>query len=236
MNKEEIKQHLKSLHNEIVSNISYPKLQELIKNETYFAGGCFKSLYLNEKVNDYDLYFNNKESVEKFLKIYNTMTDDGFEVLLATQNAITFEFREKIIQFIIKFHDMPYQMISRFDFIHCQNFYNPKDEYLELKEYVIGKKELHYNRRSILPISTMKRMGKFMSQGWIIEDQEIVKIAQAIASHDLKKKDVLKEQVAGLNFSQFEENRDSLFDERHDPERVTRKIVKKLKGEKNVEF
>lgn len=236
MNKVELKEHLKSLHNEIVENISSLVLKELIKKETYFAGGCFKSLVLNEKVNDYDLYFKDAKHVKDFISLVKPENfNTNFELLLSTNNAVTFEFNEKIIQFIIKYSGMPYQVINCFDFLHCQNFYNPTDEYLELKENAILNKELIYNNKSILPISSMKRIAKFASQGWTIDDLEIVKIAQNIASHDLKNKKVLKEQVVGLNFSQFNKNGevDSKFEERFDPLRLIKKVTNKLKGKNN---
>jgi hypothetical protein len=232
MKEEEIKKTLKTLHEDIVDNITDSLLKELIQKETYFAGGCFKSLLLDEKVNDYDLYFKSESAVKKFQELGTTGFNKEFDLKLSTKNAVTFEFKDKYIQFIVKFSGQPYQVINQFDFRHCQNFYNPIDNYLVIADCIIKRKELIYNSQSHLPISSIKRIGKFASQGWTIDDKEIVKLAVKIATYKLSDRKVLKEQVAGLNLSQFSEPKttESEFEEIHDPVRCVRKMVNKLRG------
>lgn len=232
----EIKDHLQNLFNNLLESVVDPDLKTLIKEKAYFAGGCFKAFVLDEKVNDYDLYFKDKKSAEVFQALVKC---DGLgkdiKLLLTSENAVTVEFQEKIVQFITRFHGLPFQVIKQFDFNHCKNFYNPTDGYINLEYHLIKNKELTYNNRSPYPISTMKRIAKFAQQGWIISDKELIKIAKNIASYKLDDDKVLKEQIIGLNFSQFNKDEkvtDSEFEERFDEERVVRKVTKKLKGTK----
>lgn len=231
MDDKEIKLHLHSLHNEIVSKASFPELQKMLEKETYFAGGCFKSLVLNEKVNDYDIYFKTEAAAKRFKKIFQV----DFEPKLVTNNAVTIELNGKTIQFITKFFGQPFQVIRHFDFEHCQNFYNPADKFLELKSHSILSRTLVFNNRAHLPISSIKRIAKFAAQGWIIKDKEVIKLAKAISFLKLADDKVLEEQIAGLNFSGTGENPEKIETESDlenslDDARVVHRVASKLKG------
>lgn len=71
MNQNQIKDHIKALLHDIYEGIYEPVLKDIIKNKTFLAGGCFKSLLLNEQVNDYDFYFVDEESSKKFQEFVN---------------------------------------------------------------------------------------------------------------------------------------------------------------------
>jgi len=53
-----------------VRSIDDKKVQELVMNNTIITGGCFVSLWNNDEVNDYDLYFRNKETVKAVAEYY----------------------------------------------------------------------------------------------------------------------------------------------------------------------
>jgi len=61
--------------NEFLDSISDERVKNLIKENTIITGGCIASMFLKEKVNDFDLYFTNKETVlavsEYYLNIFN---------------------------------------------------------------------------------------------------------------------------------------------------------------------
>ncbi len=48
---------------EFLSSIKDEKVKKLVEKNTIITGGCITSMLLGEKVNDYDLYFTNKETV-----------------------------------------------------------------------------------------------------------------------------------------------------------------------------
>ncbi len=70
-----IEKLLSKKFNEFVESIKDDTVKSLIKKNTIITGGCITSMFLKEKINDYDIYFTNKETVlkvaEYYLKIFN---------------------------------------------------------------------------------------------------------------------------------------------------------------------
>ena len=58
-----IKQVLKKKFNDFVSSIDDDKVRKLVKKNSIITGGSIASMLMGEKVNDYDIYFKNKETV-----------------------------------------------------------------------------------------------------------------------------------------------------------------------------
>lgn len=58
-----IKKVLESVHNKFVNSITDEHVKELVKKNSIITGGSIVSMLLGEKVNDYDYYFTNKETV-----------------------------------------------------------------------------------------------------------------------------------------------------------------------------
>lgn len=56
--------------NEFLSSIKDENVKLLVKKNTIITGGCISSMFLNEKVNDYDLYFTNYETTLAVAKYY----------------------------------------------------------------------------------------------------------------------------------------------------------------------
>ncbi|HPS38548.1 MAG TPA: hypothetical protein PL124_03970 [Candidatus Cloacimonadota bacterium] len=57
-----INSSLQKKFNSFVESITDPKVKNMVKENTIITGGCITSMLLGEKVNDYDLYFTNKET------------------------------------------------------------------------------------------------------------------------------------------------------------------------------
>lgn len=57
-----IKAILQKKFNNFVNSIEDPKVKQLVRDNTIITGGCIASMLLGEKVNDFDLYFENKET------------------------------------------------------------------------------------------------------------------------------------------------------------------------------
>jgi hypothetical protein len=65
-----IRKVLKKKIDEWIESIEHTKLREEVKRDVIVTGGCIASMLLKEPVNDYDLYFKKKETVEKLAKYY----------------------------------------------------------------------------------------------------------------------------------------------------------------------
>lgn len=55
---------------DFLSSIDEPKIKELVSENTLITGGCIASMLLKEEVNDYDLYFTNKETAHQVALYY----------------------------------------------------------------------------------------------------------------------------------------------------------------------
>lgn len=53
-----------------VESIDDTQVQSLVRKNTIVTGGCIASMLLNEPVNDYDIYFRNKETTEAVANYY----------------------------------------------------------------------------------------------------------------------------------------------------------------------
>lgn len=81
---------------EFLLSVTDMRVRGLIEKNTVITGGCIASMLLKEKVNDYDLYFTNKETVkavaEYYVEIFNKRNDTDGYVL---DGAVTNERNEK---------------------------------------------------------------------------------------------------------------------------------------------
>lgn len=65
-----IKSVLSKVHNKFVESIEDEHVRELVRKNSIITGGSIASMLMKEKVNDYDYYFTNKETVEAVAKYY----------------------------------------------------------------------------------------------------------------------------------------------------------------------
>jgi len=62
-------QYIKDVFNEVVANFNNIELKSLVKEKSFIAGGCIRSLRNNEDINDYDFFFRSKDSANRFAKL-----------------------------------------------------------------------------------------------------------------------------------------------------------------------
>lgn len=84
MNRKIIEKMLLSKFNKWVESINDENVKTLVKNNTIITGGCIVSMFQNEPVNDFDIYFTNKETalkvVEYYVNLFNNRKKDGPKV------------------------------------------------------------------------------------------------------------------------------------------------------------
>lgn len=191
-----IKEHIKEKINNLLSNISVLDRQ-YIHDNIFIAGGCFKSLILNEKINDYDIYFKSKDSKNKGIGIIKFY----FNIKKSTRHAVTITHMSNDFQFITRKTGTPEDITNEFDFEHCRIFYNPLTDYFHVNDSILNsieKKELEYNGNNSYPISSIVRMQKFIDQGWSINHKNIIDICVRMNDFDLSDPVILKDQISGM--------------------------------------
>ena len=70
MKSKTIKKYLSENFNNFVDSITDEKVRELVRKNSIITGGSIVSLLLNEPVNDYDIYFTDKETTERVANYY----------------------------------------------------------------------------------------------------------------------------------------------------------------------
>jgi hypothetical protein len=292
MKKSLIKIVLKKKIDDWIESIYDVSLKQKIKDDIIVTGGCIYSLLINEKVNDYDIYFKTKDTVllvaqyyvDKFkqnpvgkfknyggnlqidikdennrIKIYvksagiatvsaspdyqyfenpelpdtsaesyingivnpvesEEVVDETKEIseeikdkkkskyrpLMLTSNAITLSDQ---IQVVIRFFGPIDDIHKNFDFIHCTNYYDYKNNDLVLHPEALESivtKQLNYVG-SLYPLCSLIRLRKFIQRGWNVNAGQIVKISYQISELDLKDPKVLEEQLTGVDYAYFKQ-------------------------------
>lgn len=153
MKRNKIEQNINKKFDEFLLSITDENVKRLVEKNTIITGGCIASMFLDEKVNDYDLYFTNEETVGAVVKYYTDIvnkkhniyyeldhdhyvvrgTDYGFVVNLENEDK-----KKKYqplyitpnaitlsgqIQIVIRFHGDHEEIHKNFDFVHAQNYW-----------------------------------------------------------------------------------------------------------------
>lgn len=210
----------------------YQKLKHL---DGVIAGGAITSIVSGRKINDFDIYFKNKEQCEKAIdylinhKDWNTVSN--------TDNAVTFKrtglVTSMIVQFIksdkLLFED-PKDLINSFDFTINMAAFEIKSGKLYMhenfKEHIMQRK-LIFNENTIYPIISMHRAIKYIQRGYKLSGYEQVKIALAINNLKMENYMDLKIQLQGIDTLEFAPLTDKLMknpDKKYDYKTIKEEI------------
>lgn len=165
------------------------------------AGGYIRSVIMNDKVNDVDIFAGNRD---RSLALANTLSPDNKPY--TTKNAITIRNLSIAVQFIHRWtFDKPEDIIDSFDFTICQTafWYNRNTHkwvgicsdrfYMDL-----AAKRLHYLRptRDEAPGGTMLRVLKYYQRGYRIPLDSLGAVISRICSgFDFDRSDFKNEET-----------------------------------------
>lgn len=153
------------------------------------------------------------------------MFDNGYDYVLAERNhfevygktffgnkSITIKRnnngKETVYQFILRFYGEPQEMMDKtFDFQHCKIAYDLKErKYIATEEtwQCLSARRLDYVN-SFYPISSLKRLYKYIGRGFSYNNDVFVKIIRDIAKTDCENKYVMEDQLIGY-YEDFDYN------------------------------
>lgn len=154
-------------------NITQPKF--------WIAGGAITALYMDYDINDFDVYSNRPNDVYDAL-----LWSDDFELERETAHYANFTWHGETVQIIRNYAVTGVDDIfSHFDFVCCCGAFDGFGLYYHDKfmEDIIMKKitinDMH------MPIYTMKRLIKYASRGFEVDNKTIVDVARAINNMDV---------------------------------------------------
>lgn len=153
-----------------------------------------------ENMSEYD-YFESRsaDAVEDFAETLD-QSEEGelYRPVFMSQNAITLSNK---MQIVIRFYGEPTEIHNNYDFVHAMNYYDFGDDKLVLHPEALEallSRELKY-KGSLYPIASIFRTKKFIERGWRITAGQMLKIMWQISEIDLRKRDVLREQLTGVD-------------------------------------
>lgn len=166
MTQQEIIAHLRALYAELAHHC--PASWDALNN-SYVAGGAIASMVLDEKVNDYDIWFRTKtdwEQVTACMRLTPTKR---------TKYSWTYVLPDgKIIQLVKSRIGEPETVVGSFDFKHTQSWFEPVVGVLHCDEQFIKMKALTYNPGKLChPVNTFQRVLKFARRGYSVNGATI---------------------------------------------------------------
>lgn len=203
--------------NTIYRNLGEELVQLMKTSKAILAGGALTSIFSGKEINDYDLYFRNKEDLilfvrNAFLDEDNIEDEDDFVEMAAyslictsqTDRSITFSvpnnnLKIQLIHFdyfenvsdIFKSYDFTINMCA-FDFVH--------EQFIMEENFLIdiAQRRLTFNTGTKYPIMSTLRVSKYCDRGYTISKKEMFKIGLAISSLNITSWDELEDQLSGF--------------------------------------
>lgn len=135
--------------------------------------------------------------------------DKKFKVVFLSSNAITLNDQ---IQIVVRFYGSPDEIHTNYDFTHCTNSYDYKENELSLRQEALEcilAKELLY-QGSKYPLCSIIRTRKFLKRGWHINAGQYLKMMFQVSQLDLTDINVLEDQLVGVDSAYFGQLIDAL--------------------------
>lgn len=191
-----------SVSNETLYPGELAKLKGYKFDGSFLAGGAVTSVFSDKPINDYDLYFKNKESFEKAVK---EAYEDGFWCVSVSSRAITFSDSGTIVQFMhFKWFPTVASIFESFDFTICMGAVDfdandGKGQLILHPRFLIdlASHKLVFNHGTDYPSASGLRILKFQDREFTISRRELAKLLVAVQFQPAKSWEELKDQLGG---------------------------------------
>lgn len=203
---QKIEQHLDPIFDKFINLFPGKLQQDIMRQSSYFAGGCIVSLLQGEKIQDYDIFLTDEQAVDVAKSYFDSMCIFTDEIVANTENAITVRLPgvEAVVQIVTRFYGNPDRVFSSFDFEHCKTFYIP---HAKLANYdldlIVNKKLVYTGEKDQFPLNTLKRFGKYCSRGYTPDNESVINLVRACGQIDIDDPEVARVQKVGFYGSSF---------------------------------
>jgi hypothetical protein len=187
----------------LIKTLKSTGLYDELKNcHTIIAGGAIRSVFANEIISDFDIYFKTNNDLLIFLK---RMLELDIQSKYTTALAKTFIANDMRVQ-LITISDLicenPKNIIEQFDYSVCMGAYDLDTQEFTLNENFlehIARRELYYNIKGKYPLASLFRLRKYFKKGYTISGTEIIKLGLSINNLNIKDYRELKQQLEGID-------------------------------------
>jgi len=157
----------------------------------FIAGGCFKGLFLGEKVKDIDVFFEKDADIVAAIEYFKG--DDSFSPGYENDKVKSFRCKKTgiLVELIIWQLNSPEDTISMFDFSITKAFYckNAEGEYVfkcheKFFEHLMNRK-LVIDDKCLYPVSTFNRILRYTKYGFNLCGESKQKIVDSLQGHQM---------------------------------------------------
>lgn len=166
------------------------------------AGEAVTSLFTDERVRDWDLYFRNVADRDLAIKLF---TEKG-QLTFQTDTAKTFKFgqRKKPFQIICmpELMGQPSDIFDSFDFTVCMGLFDfAADEFVLHDDFLkhLAQRKLVVHVGTRFPICSLLRVLKYQRRGFKISGVDMMKLALAVHRVELNTFKDLRRQMMGID-------------------------------------
>lgn len=192
----DIKLHLKNVLLDLTKSLFNKEISELIKTKAFFAGGCIRDLYRGEAPKDYDLYFVDDESKDKFLELAKN------EYSLQKTAINNYNHKNSKSQIITLLTGSPDFVVDRFDFTVNQGYYIPQMDLLRLGSL---DSELRCCDKVFSPLNALVRLKKFQDKGFSYDETTLIELGIAVSNmKPITNREEIFEALKGLSAPNIE--------------------------------
>ena len=177
----------------------------------FVAGGFIRAYYAGERPNDMDLCFRDEESFETSSAFMEKYRSDEWNIVFSTDRAVTYQNKDRLVQFIKFAYGEPEDLVADFDFTICavalelELVWNSETnwvatEYMHERffEDLAGRVLVYLGSR--MPLASLKRVIKYVKRGYHICDENLISIAESIAILvNFSDKKSVEEHIQGMD-------------------------------------
>lgn len=157
----------------------------------FIAGGAILSKVTKSEIADYDIYPKTIEDAKEIILGFLEESSTYF-VVNVTERAITFKSNEMlknsklrpVIQIMLyDTFETAEKIFENFDFTVCMGAYDcDTDEFIYHKDFYpdIASRTLRFNTKTLYPLNSLLRVGKYREKGYFMSKPELVKLALTI--------------------------------------------------------
>ena len=193
-----------------------PYVLSVLKDyEAFIAGGALTSVFSSTRINDFDVFFRTKASLDQALKMAprddkTIETDSALSIISGAPDTVGHR-----VQLIKVVTGEPDEVISKFDFTVCQAamsvpgsisiFYFDVDFFPHL-----AQRRLVFNTAAQFPVCSLYRAAKYIKRGFHFSGIDAIKLGLKIQALDISNYAELRRQLMGIDTLFLKDLTDSL--------------------------
>jgi hypothetical protein len=185
--------------------------EALVASKAILAGGAMTSYFSSSEISDFDLYFESKEMLDKFIFTLPSNFDAQYFI---TDKSMTIKSQGIILQLIYyKFHPKDRELVDWYQVSSCESIFKSFDFTINMCAYSfhskiivhhrdffkhLGQRKLMFWKGTDYPLVSALRLDKYSFRGYSAPLSEKLKVYSEISKIDLSSSEKLIEHIGSM--------------------------------------